>query len=106
MTQSNATDSNFTGSEVLDEQGQSIGRVRDVVYEGSTSTPTWMVVKPGRLRAEHYVPVRGSYRTVSDKVVIPFDRHQVKSAPKANGDHVLTNEERAILAQHYHLADA
>ena len=96
----------LTGSQVLDPKGQAIGKVKDVVYDGAAGTPTWLVVKPGLLQAEHYVPVRGAYRTETDRVVVPFDRQMVKSAPKAGSDHVVTNEERALLVQHYHLADA
>ena len=98
-------DTGFTGSRVLDPKGQPIGKVSDVVFDGPTAAPTWMVVKPGRFQAEHFVPVRGSYRTESDRVVVPFDRQQVKAAPKATGDHVVTSETRALLTQHYHLVD-
>lgn len=95
----------LTGSQVIDLNGQAIGKIKDVVFDGAADTPTWLVVKPGLLRAEHYVPVRGAYRTEGDNVVVPFDRHTVTSAPKAGSDHVVTNEQRALLAQHYHLVD-
>lgn len=106
MTTSPTThDAGFTGSKVLDPKGQPIGKVSDVVFDGTTAVPTWMVVKPGLFQAEHFVPVRGSYRTEADRVVVPFDRQHVKAAPKAAGDHVITSEKRALLAQHYHLVD-
>lgn len=96
----------LTGSQVIDPKGQPVGKVKDVVYDGSDNAPTWLVVKPGLLQAEHYVPVRGAYRTDTDNVVVPFDRQMVKSAPKAASDHVVTSEQRALLVQHYHLMDA
>lgn len=98
-------DAGFTGSQVLDPNGQPLGTVSDVVYDGPNASPTWMVVKQGLFRAEHFVPVRGSYRTETDRVVVPFDRQQVKAAPKATGDHVVTSQKRALLVQHYHLVD-
>ncbi|MDH3678701.1 MAG: PRC-barrel domain-containing protein [Acidimicrobiia bacterium] len=93
----------YRGSRLLDEHGTAIGDVSDVIYEGVSNEPTWLVVNPGLLRAEHYVPARGAYRTDDDKVVVPFSAEQVKTAPKAKGDHVLSNEVRSVLTQHYHL---
>lgn len=93
----------FRGSKLQDEHGTALGAVSDVIYEGATSEPTWLVVKPGLLRAEHYVPARGAYQTDDQRVVVPFTADQVKSAPKAKSDHVLNNEVRSLLAQHYHL---
>lgn len=98
-------DARITGSQVLDPNGQPLGKVSDVVFDGPNASPTWLVVKPGLFQAEHFVPVRGSYRTETDRVVVPFDRQHIKAAPKATGDHVVTREKRALLVQHYHLVD-
>lgn len=94
----------YSDRQVVDEQGQTVGKVQDVLFEGASDSPTWLVVKPGFLRSAHYVPVRGSYTTVTEKVVVPFNRETIRRAPKANSDHVLTSEARAELAQHYALA--
>ena len=93
----------FRGSRLLDEHGTAIGDVRDVIYEGAEDEPTWLVVKPGLLRAEHYVPARGAYQTDDHRVVVPFTADRVKSAPKAKRDHVLSHELRVQLTEHYHL---
>ncbi len=98
-----STTMNYTGSKVIDEQGHHIGTVKDVVFEGSGASPTWLVIHPGLLRADHYAPVKGAYRAEDDTIVLPYLDHQVKTAPKATGDHVLTSEERLQVAQHYHL---
>ena len=93
----------FRGARLIDEHGKAIGAVSDVIYETASDTPTWLVVNPGLLRAEHYVPAQGAYRTADDAVVVPFPAEQVKAAPKAKRDHVLNNEVRSVLTQHYHL---
>ncbi len=93
----------YSERRVIDEKGNSLGRVSDVIFEGTDSKPTWMVVKPGVFRAARYVPVRGSYATVTDKLVVPFDQRTISSSPKAKGTHVLTSRERALLTQHYKL---
>lgn len=97
----------YTGHDVVDEHGDGIGRVVDVIYTDPTTSddgsmvPNWLVVDPGPLRAAHYVPISGSYVTESGQVVVPWDKRWVKSAPKANGDHLLTNDQIAELEQHY-----
>jgi hypothetical protein len=98
----------FTGHEVLDENSQHVGKVTDVIYDDPASEPTveptWLVVDPGLLRAPHYVPVAGSYRTEDGAIVVPWNKEWIKTAVKASGDHILTAEEREELQQHYTMA--
>jgi hypothetical protein len=97
----------YTGHQVLDERGDELGRVVDVIYTDPASrddgamVPNWLVVDPGRLRAAHYVPIEGSYVTEAGQVVVPWDKRWVKSAPKANGDHLLSHGQIVELEQHY-----
>jgi hypothetical protein len=104
----------YIDHEVIDETGERIGTVTDVLYEDpppsaigtdATPTPTWLVVDPGFLRAAHYVPVAGSYRTETGAVVVPWHKDWISNSVKAKGDHLLTAEERNLLAQHYAMVD-
>ncbi len=100
----------FVDHKVLDEHDHEVGTVTDVVY-GATNdhpeaddadrVPTWLVVDPGVLRAAHYVPYEGSYRTDDGDIVVPWSSEWIKSAPKAGSDHVVTDELRADLTEHY-----
>jgi hypothetical protein len=106
----------YTGHDVIDEQGNTVGRVTDVIYDDADvgppldadgmagRQPTWLVVDPGLLRAAHYMPVAGSYRTADGTIVTPWDKDWVKSATKASSDHILTREQRDDLMSHYALA--
>ena len=98
-----ASEPTFMGSTVKDNTGTTIGRVRDVLFDGAMATPTWLVVKPGIFRAEHYVPTRDAYHTVDDEVVVPYNRDYVTSSPKASRDHVMSKNDRALLAQYFGL---
>lgn len=91
----------YTGSTVTDQQGNVLGKVNDVVFESNNTDPTWMVVKPGFLRAERFVPTRGAYRVDSGTLAVPYSRHQVGSAPKAGDGHVVDSRTRADLVQHF-----
>ena len=104
----------YTGHDVIDEQGNHVGRVSDVIYDDDAAQdtlidgsrrPSWLVVDPGLLRAAHYVPVAGSYRTAEGTIVTPWDKDWVKAALKASHDHILTRDERDELMAHYALAE-
>lgn len=103
----------YTGHLVIDELGTNIGKVTDVVYDEQSDQsagdavgrlPDWLVVDPGMLRAAHYMPVAGSYRTADGTIVAPWDKDRVKSAVKASTDHIITREQREQLLHHYALA--
>lgn len=100
----------YIDHEVLDEHGDKIGTVTDVLYDdppagavgtADIATPSWLVVDPGFMRASHYVPVAGSYRTETGAVIVPWDKDWIRHGVKAKGEHVLTREERALLEQHF-----
>ncbi len=95
---------------VMDENDHELGKVTDVVYGPSADhpedddaerTPTWLVVDPGLLRASHFVPVANSYRSESGNIIVPWNADWIKKAPKAGSDHVVTDELRAELNEHY-----
>ncbi len=102
MTESPIDHANYRGHEVIDDHADHVGTVTDVVYSNE-GQPQWVVVNPGLLRASHYVPVAGSYLTEGGAMTIPFTKSQVKAAPKASHDHVLTHDVERMLVQHYEL---
>jgi sporulation protein YlmC with PRC-barrel domain len=99
------SEAKYIGSTVIDNCGNSIGRVRDVLFDTASNRPTWLVVKPGLMRSEHYVPTRGAYRTADEDVVVPYNRDYITSSPKAGHDHVMSTHERMQLAQYFGLDD-
>ncbi len=93
----------YTGCTLVDEDGERIGDISDVIFGATSTTPEWLVVDPGMLRSERYVPASGSRRTARGDVVVPFRAHTVKSSPKADRRHILTRDTRDVLRRHYHL---
>ena len=94
----------LTGHPVFDQHHDKVGTVSDVVYD-DTGEPKWAIVDPGPLRPEKFVPVEGAYTTNEGDFVLPYDKSQVKSSPKASRDHVLDPEAERELTRHYELAD-
>ena len=93
----------LTGHEVLDDHHTKVGTVSDVLYDESGEAK-WAVVDPGPLRAEKFVPVEGAYVTESGEMVIPYNKDQVKHAPKAPRDHVLDSRTESVLEEHYEVS--
>jgi sporulation protein YlmC with PRC-barrel domain len=91
----------FTGRTAIDEHGEQLGEIADVVFDQQHGRPEYLVVKPGAFRKAHYVPVEGAYETVDGDIVVPWDRHWFKLAPAADRSHALTNIERHELEAHY-----
>ena len=91
----------FMGLAVQDEHGEAIGSVSDVVYDEATQQPQWLVVNPGKLRAEHFVPTEGAYTTDEGNLVVAFTKQMMKEAPKALGDHVISRAIDSELRQYY-----
>jgi len=88
----------FNGHTVLDQAGDKIGSVSDLISDRSTLEPRWLVVDMGVLKTSHLVPVQGSYRNDEGDIVVPFSKDVLKHAPKTGGDHVLTpdNEDEVL----------
>ncbi len=96
----------YVGHEVIDDDLNTVGVITDVLYDDGENEPKWLVVKPGLLQSERFVPIEGSYESAAGNVVVPFDKQWVKAAPKASGDHVLTADIEHEAAAHYDLHDA
>ena len=92
----------FEGHVVVDPEGATVGRVSRVIYDADDDMPSWMVVDRGLLRPANYVPATGAYATPDDRIVVPFDKARIKSAPRADRSE-LTEPLRHQLYCHYEL---
>ena len=104
QSDSSAKPEHLTGHQVVDSNHRVLGEVSDVLYDDASNEARWMVIKPGMLRAGHYAPVEGSYVTNDGRVVVPFDKHWLHTAPKATGLHVLDSGTLRQLTEHYDLS--
>jgi ribosomal 30S subunit maturation factor RimM len=92
----------LTGRTVLDSQSVKVGKVTDVLFhEGN---PDWAVVKTGALGGEHFVPLEHTYVDVDGRLVVPFNKTEIKRAPRPTRDHVITSQARNQLRDYYGLA--
>ena len=93
----------YRGHDVVDPDHRLIGTISDVLYDNS-GEPEWAVVDLGLLRSAHYLPVSAGYMSENGEFVVPFEKRQVKSAPKADRSHFLDADTERDLVRHYELA--
>lgn len=89
---------------VVDMQLQPVGKVTDVLFDDFEFTPRWAVVKTGLFGGEHFVPLQNSYVDEQGRLVVPFEKSDIKRAPKPPSDHVLTPEVAKELREFYGIA--
>ena len=96
--------SNWRENEVIDDHGERVGKVIDVLFDDRVMTPKWAVVHVGLFSADHFVPLDGAYRTQDGKLVIPYHRDFVRHSPKATPDHIMSTGLEDHVKRHYGMA--
>jgi sporulation protein YlmC with PRC-barrel domain len=96
----------WRGMKMVDPDGDSIGTIEDVFLDRQTGEPAWLGVKTGLFGLKHtLVPIRGAEVTDDDTVRVPFQKEQVKDAPRVDPDGELSPEEERKLWEHYGMTD-
>lgn len=93
-----------SGGQVVDEQGNKIGKIGQVFLDDGTSEPAWITVRTGLFGgAESFVPLEQATRK-GDNVVVPFDKATIKDAPRVeDADSHLEPDEEDALYRYYGL---
>lgn len=91
----------WIGRTLKDESGHKVGKVTDIYTDDDTGQPEWLSVNTGLFGSNvSFVPVNGA-ALAGDDLQVPFPKDQVKQAPNAGSDGVLSPEEEARLYAHY-----
>jgi uncharacterized protein (TIGR02271 family) len=101
-----ATDINVAesiGRQLVDEDGDKIGEVKDIYLDEATGRPEWFAVKTGLFGTRlSFVPTAGAFWD-DDRLAVPYNKARVKDAPHVEPDGRLSQEEEATLYRHYGL---
>jgi uncharacterized protein (TIGR02271 family) len=85
----------------LDNDGDKIGNIDEIYLDAETNEPEWAVVSTGLFgNKQSFVPI-GDASASGDGVRVPFEKAQVKDAPRIDPDGRLSQEEERQLYQHY-----
>jgi len=91
----------FIGHHVLDEEGHSVGKIKQVYLDDETNEPSWVSVETGLFgRNETLVPLQGSHPKEED-IQVPFDKATVKDAPNVDADRHISPEEERLVRDYY-----
>jgi uncharacterized protein (TIGR02271 family) len=89
------------GQELLDSNGDKIGKIEEIYLDEQTGKPEWLAVKTGMFGSNvSFVPLAQASMD-SGTVRVPYEKSQVKDAPNAEADGQLSQDEEARLYRHY-----
>lgn len=91
----------LSGRTLVDREGSEVGTITDVISDSTTLEPEWLIVRTGRIRGEHLVPVQAIETIEDETVVVPFRKDQVDHAPRAKDHTGPSTHEREALLGHY-----
>jgi hypothetical protein len=96
----------WRGQDVVDPDGEKIGSLEELFYDGETDTPAFIAVKSG-LIAKHLtlVPLAGA-SVGRDYVRVAHSKAHVKDAPNHDTDTELTVEDETTVFGYYGLSYA
>jgi sporulation protein YlmC with PRC-barrel domain len=103
MAENDAQQTEWTGHELYDLDGNKIGMIEDVRYGDVTGGLQWLVVETGILGFKKvFVPV-GEVRRSGDRITALHSRDRVKDAPKVEDEEALTQDDETKLCMFYGL---
>jgi uncharacterized protein (TIGR02271 family) len=94
----------WRGHELVDAEGNKIGKIHEIYLDQDTGQPEWLAVSTGMFGTKvSFVPLTG-VKAQEDRLVSRWTKDQVKDAPNAEADGQLSQEEEGRLYQHYGLS--
>jgi len=94
----------FRGQDLRDNDGGKIGSIEEIYLDTRTGEPEWALVHTGLFGTKQtFVPIRDASEA-DGSLQVPFEKSQVKDAPKVDPDGQLSQKEEADLYRHYGMA--
>jgi len=96
----------WRGMTMVDPDGDKIGTIEDIFLDRQTGEPEWAAVKTGLFGLKRsLVPITDAEATDDNQVRVPYQKEQVKDAPKVDPDGELSADEERKLWEHYGRSD-
>ncbi len=91
------------GEDLHDQSGEKIGSIEEIYLDAQSGEPEWALVNTGMFGTKStFVPLQGASQD-GDTLQVPYDKAQVKAAPKIDSDGELSQQEESELYAHYGL---
>jgi uncharacterized protein (TIGR02271 family) len=93
----------WRGRDIVDRDGDKIGKLEEIYLDEQTGKPEWALVKTGLFGGRGtFVPLAEASPS-GDELTVPYEKSHVKDAPNMDADGRLTQQEEAELYRHYGL---
>lgn len=93
----------WRGCEVIDRDGDKVGRLDEIYVDRETGKPEWAIVNTGLFgRKSSFVPLAEAIRD-GGMIRVPYEAQQVKDAPSVDPDGEISLEEEQAVYSHYGL---
>ncbi len=92
------------GEDLYDNNGDKIGSIEEIYLDAETGAPEWALVNTGMFGTKStFVPLKEATEE-EGSLRVPYDKAQVKDAPKMDADGELSQEDESQLYSHYGLS--
>jgi uncharacterized protein (TIGR02271 family) len=93
--------STLQGSTLYDRDGDKIGKIDEIYEDAHSGRPEWALVNTGLFGTKStFVPI-GEASREGDDIRVPYEKAQVKDAPRIDPDGTLSTDEEQTLYSHY-----
>jgi sporulation protein YlmC with PRC-barrel domain len=93
----------WRGKTLVDADGDKVGKIDDVYLDRQTGEPEWMTVRTGLFGLKSsFVPIEGAEPADDDdKIRVPWQKEQIKDAPRVEEMGELSTDDERKLYEHY-----
>ena len=93
----------WRGRDLADADGSKLGSIEEIYLDTDSGEPEWALINTGLFGTKQtFVPLRDASAS-DDQLRIPYEKDQVKDAPRIDADGELSQSEEAQLYRHYGL---
>jgi sporulation protein YlmC with PRC-barrel domain len=93
----------WRGCEVVDRDGDRVGKLDEIYIDRETGKPEWAIVNTGLFgRKSSFVPLKDAMRE-GDLIRVPYEKDHVKDAPSVEPDGEISADEEQRVYAHYGL---
>ena len=93
------------GEKLLDRDGNTVGKITDVIVDSATLENEWITVKTGMMGGEHLVPF-AAVEANGNEIRVRFAKDDVKAAPTVDKGHAAPSpSERQQVFSHFGMED-
>jgi uncharacterized protein (TIGR02271 family) len=91
------------GEDLHDTSGEKIGKLEEIYLDAQSGEPEWALVNTGMFGTKSsFVPLQGASQD-GGTLQVPYDKAQIKDAPKVDPDGELSQQQESELYAHYGL---